>query len=666
MTIEEVMLDDRRFEDLLEESHALVKQSCPEWTDAKASDPGITLIELFAWMTDMLSYRINRLPEKIHVALLNLLGVQLQPPRAATTDLRLRLENPPTRAIRIPAHVTEAATPRTPTQESIVFCTTEDCIVRPLHMSVYLLQGTARFIEVTVSGGSAKPTGAERFAFNTSPKLGDCMLIGFRAPLDRLVMRIDVECEPARGVGIDPHHPPLAWAASVADDEWSALEPLSDSTDGFNKSSGAIELEMPARTARHSIGPHRLYWLRCQLDPEAAHDARDAIYTRSPQIFYLSAAPIGASVPAEHSRTVEREPLGRSDGTPGQSFKMLHSPVLPPREGEHLEVFDARAKRWMGWSRVETFADSKPGDFHYMLDECDGEIQLGPAIRQPGGSFRQYGAVPPVGRQLRFSTYRQGGGILGNVAADTLTQLRRPIAGVKSVSNPRAATEGMDGESPANARARTAIDQRTRERAITGVDFEDLCVLNKRVARARCLGGSDGDAARLYIVPHIDHPQRGLSALELAPKQDLIDELTTHLDRCRLVGTSIALEPARYRAVSVVVQARAEVNVEAAKLRHSILRALYIYLNPLIGGSAQGEEEGKGWRFGRWLKRGELYPIVEAVPGVAQITLLRVYETELASGKQSREPLDGDLKIEADELIVSGAHRVRVELPTPQ
>lgn len=665
MTIEEAMLDDRRFEELLRECHALVKQSCPEWTDAKVADPGITLIELFAWMTDMLSYRINRLPEKAHVALLNLLDVHLQPPRAARADLRLRLENPPTSTIRIPARTTEAATPRTSTQDSIVFCTSETFLIRPLRMSAYLLQGAQRFVDVTVSDGCTRPSGSERFAFNRAPQLGDCMLIGFPGALDRLVMRIEVECEPARGVGIDPLHPPLAWAASVAEEQWAAIVPLSDGTDGFNKSEGAIELELPARTARHTLGPYRLYWLRCELDPAAAHSARETIYTRSPEIFYLSAAPVGASVPAEHSQAVQREPLGRSDGTPGQSFKVRHIPVLPLADGERLETHDVQGRRWVAWERVETFADSAPGNPHYTFDESTGEVELGPAVRQPNGEFLQYGAIPAVGSELRFSAYRHGGGAKGNVAANTLTQLRRPIAGVGSVTNPRAATEGMDGESLANARARVAIEQRTRWRAITGADFEELCVTaNERVARARCLAGEDGQAACLYIVPKLDDPQRALSAAELAPKQDLIDELAGYLNNHRLVGTSIALEAARYRAVSVVVQARAEIATDTTRLRRQILRALYTYLNPLVGGSAHGQ--GKGWPFGRWLKRGELYPIVEAIAGVAQITLLLVYETELASGRQSREPLDGDLKIEPDELIVSGSHRVRIEISTPQ
>ena len=45
-------LDDRRFQDLVDDAKRLVQQRCPEWTDHNVSDPGVTLIETFAWMTD--------------------------------------------------------------------------------------------------------------------------------------------------------------------------------------------------------------------------------------------------------------------------------------------------------------------------------------------------------------------------------------------------------------------------------------------------------------------------------------------------------------------------------------------------------------------------------------------------------------------------------------
>ena len=91
MRLPEIQLDDRRFQDLVSEARLKITRSCPEWTEHNVSDPGITLIELFAWMTEMTIYRLNRVPDKLHVSLLELLGIRLDGPSAAQTSLRFRL-----------------------------------------------------------------------------------------------------------------------------------------------------------------------------------------------------------------------------------------------------------------------------------------------------------------------------------------------------------------------------------------------------------------------------------------------------------------------------------------------------------------------------------------------------------------------------------------------
>ena len=100
--IPEVTLDDRTFQDLVNEARLRLSQRCPEWSEHNVSDPGITLVELFAWLTEAIIYRLNRVPEKLHVTLLNLLGIQLEPPVAATTVLRFRLAAPADRGRRDP------------------------------------------------------------------------------------------------------------------------------------------------------------------------------------------------------------------------------------------------------------------------------------------------------------------------------------------------------------------------------------------------------------------------------------------------------------------------------------------------------------------------------------------------------------------------------------
>lgn len=671
MSLPEVALDDVRFQELVNQCRARVAKQCHEWTEVNVSDPGITLIELFAWMTDMLCYRINRLPEKLHVALLSLLDVHLQPPRAAASDLRFELEGPPASPVRIPARTTEVATRRTPGQQSVVFQTTIDFTIAPAHPQACLLRRGQETIDVRISAGHALPAGDERYAFSRPPLPGDCILVGFRRPLDRLLVRVDVECERARGVGVNPLRPPLTWEASVPLDRapdtslpaqaWSQATVLGDSTDGFNKGKGSIELELPARTGSQQIGGHLLYWLRCSV----VKSHSDPRY-RPPEILSLTAVPVGATLPAEHCQRVQAESLGRSDGTPGQSFTLLHAPILPPIDGERLEVRDPKTGRWAQWQRTDTFADSEAHDRHYLLDETAGEIELGPTVRRADGTFRNYGAIPAPGSELRFSAYRHGGGSVGNVAAETLTHLRKPIPRVRSVTNPQAAGGGADGESLALAGERTAIELRTRHRAVTREDFERLCVVaDSRVARARCVPAQAGQATHVHILPHVDAPVRRLSLRELAPDEQLLGQVARFLDVRRLVGTSIVVAPARFRAIRAVVHVVAGPATDVEDLQRCILQALYEYLHPLVGGAgtaAQGAAQG-GWQFGRPLGKGELYPIVRAVDGVREVKLLRLFEEDLTKGETISGELLGDLELAQNEVIASGSHRVRVEVP---
>src|SRR2546426_12797588 len=76
-------IDDRRYEDLRSEALARIPVHTPEWTNFNRSDPGVTLIELFAFLTENLLYRSNQVPERNRRKFLTLLGVNLQPASSA-------------------------------------------------------------------------------------------------------------------------------------------------------------------------------------------------------------------------------------------------------------------------------------------------------------------------------------------------------------------------------------------------------------------------------------------------------------------------------------------------------------------------------------------------------------------------------------------------------
>lgn len=130
MPLPTVNLDDRRFDDILEEARRLIPQFCPEWTDHNPSDPGMAILEVFAWMTDLLLYRVNQVPDKLLIAFLDLIGVQLAPPRAAQAPVTFYLSAPQDAPLAI-APGTEVATLRTEVNEATVFSTERSGVIRP-------------------------------------------------------------------------------------------------------------------------------------------------------------------------------------------------------------------------------------------------------------------------------------------------------------------------------------------------------------------------------------------------------------------------------------------------------------------------------------------------------------------------------------------------------
>ena len=659
MRLPEIELDDRRFQDLVSEARTRISRACPEWTEHNVSDPGITLIELFAWMTEMTIYRLNRVPDKLHVALLDLLGIRLDGPSAATTSLRFRLADAAAEPILIPGGDTEVGTPRTAHDESIIFQTDDDFTIPTARPAAYVLQRHGQNAKnVGVAEGEARPQGPDQLAFGTPPQVGDALYVGFEDQLDRLIIRIDVEASPARGAGVDPKDPPLRWEVSQGDNEWAPALVLDDSTGGFNYGDGQIELELPPRSAVTAIGGHRLHWLRCRITETTMTGRETQIYAHAPEISMITAVPMGARLPATHAARVEKEIVGVSDGTPGQIFPMRHHPILKLGTGDTLEVQDPESGDWSRWEPRSDFVGSTQFDRHFVVDLVSGEVELGPAIRETSGRWTQYGAVPPKGAVLRLTRYRHGGGRDGNVTAESLTVLKSTIPGIDTVTNPEAAHGGVDAEIITHARQRASMEIRSRYRAVTAEDFEFLAgEASPRVARAVCIPPRDGGPVPLHLVPRIHPADRRLHFDELMPEEDLLEEVGEYLDDRRLIGTMVELKPCRYRGLSVVVNLQARPLADTARVEQDVAHALYTYLNPLVGGDPTGP--GQGWPFGRALNQGELYGVVHAVDGVEFVRILRIYETNLETGEQSAKPAGTHIVLEPDELMASGLHIVK-------
>lgn len=420
-------LDDRRFQDLVDEAKRMVMQRCPEWTDHNVSDPGVTLIETFAYMTDQLLYRLNRVPDRLYIKFLELIGVYILPPTPARTALTFWL-SAPARTDHVLPSGTQAATVRTQTEDPIVFTTVHDLLIVPTS-----LQHVRTYAAASQYAVPDRLTGNTGFpAFSTTPSPGDALLIGLSDAAPQCCVRLNFTCR-IDGVGVDPSDPPLTWQAWDGED-WADCAVLNDETGGLNRD-GSVVLHLPRRHEVSVIDSERAGWLRAIVtETEEGQPA----YSSSPLVQDVSADTIGGSVEAIQADVVQDEVLGMSEGVPGQTLSVLRTPVLGGSYPAQLKI--SSDDGWDDWEPVRSFAASGPADRHFVLDGYTGTVHFGPAVREPDGTIRQYGAVPAREAVICLHRYATGGGRRGNVSKGAVQTLKSSVPFVARVENLDAAT----------------------------------------------------------------------------------------------------------------------------------------------------------------------------------------------------------------------------------
>lgn len=184
MPIESPVLDDLDFRTV----EALLRTQIPlidrEWTDHNESDPGITLIQLFAYLAEQIAYRLNRVPEKNYIEFLKLIGIRLRPARPATTTMMFVLTKPETtEAFLIPAGARIRA--RSERGEPPVFEVDRGIDALPAQLAALVTTSADGLTQINATGesgptaaGAADPTAyvAARFSLawdGRTPKLKD-------------------------------------------------------------------------------------------------------------------------------------------------------------------------------------------------------------------------------------------------------------------------------------------------------------------------------------------------------------------------------------------------------------------------------------------------------------------------------------------------------------
>ena len=654
-------LDDRKFQDLVREARAMIPRYCPEWTDHNLSDPGITLIELFAWMVDVLLYRLNKVPEKNYIKFMELIGVKLAPASSAQVDLAFRLSAPQPAPMAIRAG-TEVSTLRTQTDEPITFSTDADLRIEvPSLVHFLITRDDVNFVDFMDELGKGKPIDV----FREVPQEGNAFYLGFSEGLGGNILAVTMDCVLAKGIGVIPDDPPLAfeyWDGAVGD--WRAFDRRPeaiawlerDGTNALNRR-GDLVLHLPRTFATAEVALRRAYWIRCRV---VAPRPDQPAYQASPAIVSVQPNCVGGTVLASHVVRVPAEQLGISDGNAGQRFRLKHAPILPLDQGETVEV-QREGGSYEAWQQVQDFSQSGPQDRHFVCDTGEGEVQFGPRIRQADGEMRQYGAIPPGGMVIRMSRYRYGGGSRGNVGKNTLSVLNSSIPYVASVINRRPAAGGTDPETVENAIMRGPQMFRTRNRAVTEADYEFLALeASPAVARARCVqpreGGGDGPppgVVFLLVVPTVSATEGSIVPEQLELSYELKQEVQSYVDERRLLTSNVIISEPRYLWVSVEAKVKMKLKYDPVQLTASIEDVLYRFINPLVGGPA-----GNGWPFGRDLIVSEVYARMQSVDGVEYVEEAHIYPVDPVTGE--RGEATQRLVLDPTAVMCSHEHQITV------
>lgn len=698
-------LDDRRWSDLVEQGRALLPLYAPSWTDHNASDPGITLMELLAWVAEQDLYRVNRLSARQKGRLLHLLDVHAAPPRAALLAIEARLA-PGHAPVTVPAGAEWLASTsdgRTHYLRSTSTVTLADAALSAVQRG----HGPA-FVDVT----AAWTRGDDIPLFGVDPAPGDTLYLGFDRPLptSAWTQLVIVDASPAAGesarsalraeqpAGTLRHHDArLSWEALAAGGAWVPLD-VEDDTRACSLS-GAVRLRPRSAMTAASVGavPRELHYVRARLGggafdaaPQASRiwlngvvleqatpvwqtwpiaagavvsgtcapgatcvvrfERRQAALTRlafddagpGPRVRVLAFEPPGPGTPG--SLTLNAAILGDGTGAPHQVVVAPRRPVI----AASMAVATLEGAAWRIWQVVDDVAASTRTDAHVRLDATTGELTFGDGER---------GRVVPAGAAIvaTFDTTdaeASVGTVIGLAPTPRTATLvaRADVPGVAARAQ-LVLCAGAAAESLTHALGRAA---RSREAPLRAVTVDDIATtaletpgtrLARAMVRPNLYPGLPGVAApgmvTVVLVPH-------LPASRPRPSDGLLSAVQARLDRRRAIGSRILVTGPRYVEIAVRASVRASDGVDRPRLGRQVAAALDAFFDPLGGGPVRA-----GWPLGRDVYRAEVLQVIDEVPGVEHVVRL-----ELVVGQCA--PTCGNVCVGPVALVAAGVHAIEV------
>jgi hypothetical protein len=288
MSLPAPKLDDRTWSSLVEESKLRIAAKCPDWTDFNASDPGMALVEVMAWMTETALYRLNRVPDLNYIKYLELIGVRLQPARPASTWVFFDVQ-PSAGETAVPAG-TRISTRAQSGREPVAFVTRQD-----LHLTSSQIKKTASRYgspeqDVILNLHGETPWESDLFSLSEADRaravvvahnfyLGDPTLARFGS---QTLLEVHVQLE-----GSTANYPlMLEWQAWTGE-SWNPipLESERDETQGFMKSGTIVfeklplmkkcsfeklQLQQIGNAPRKNDDKTEVFWLRAHLGGSTA------------------------------------------------------------------------------------------------------------------------------------------------------------------------------------------------------------------------------------------------------------------------------------------------------------------------------------------------------------------------------------------------------------
>ncbi|HEY4943563.1 MAG TPA: putative baseplate assembly protein [Rhizomicrobium sp.] len=658
------VIDDRRFDDIVEEIKARVARYTPEWqpawNDYNDSDPGMTLAHVFAWLSEMMLYRMQKVPDLNYLKFLEMLGIELGAALPASVDITFPVKNGTlVPFVDVPMR-TQVSAPADDGGAALIFETEK--ALRALTAGLLSLQAydSASYRDVTAD--SAAQSGFVPFG-DLAP-VDSALVLGFGFPagypkpneFPATVFDIAIYVAPGSstqpmvscGLTSSPVFPPakVQWECWNGT-QWQRIDMLKDETRAFTRS-GYVTLRAPAPgiMTRGYIGTYLnlsdgsnppLFWFRAHLT--------QAQYENPPQLVAVRTN----TVSALQAQTVKGEVLGGTNGTRNQSWTLASTPLIAGSVQIQIDEGTDIAL----WTIRDDLLDSGKDDLDLSIDLGGGTIAAGDGVH---GAIPIANPVNPDGNVIALE-YRYGGGARGNVAAGAIKSMLSGVDGIDggNVTNMFAAVGGRDEERIDDAKDRARRTIRAQSRAVTVEDFEYLAKQAGDIARAKALpltnpqfdGVRVPGAVTVIVVPNAKRDPA--LPFKPVPSEGLLKTVCAYLDARRLLTTEVFVVGPSYQQVTITAQVIAENNVDTAVVQQQIDSALTTYFDAITGG-----DDMNGWGFGDTIRYSKLYQRIFSVDGVDSVESLTI------NLEGDDYPQCKDVAIDANGLLYSGAHQIEV------